>query len=100
MSEGVNVHVPEKRVETAPGVNVCKFDDGGFCRQHKLIGEVRYVSKDTWVDRGGGKGYGKKKVKVKKYICTSRIAQPANSVLTWLNRASKDGVSDKTKVEG
>ena len=48
----------------------------GFCLIHRILGKQIEVSKSTWKDRGGGKGSGFIKSKVKKFICPDKNRLP------------------------
>ena len=48
---------------------VCMYDKNGFCSFHQMTGIKFEVTEQKWRDRGGGKGFGFVRRKVKKYRC-------------------------------
>ena len=76
-------------VPPPPENKVCMFNKHGFCKTHRLLGFSREVTQSKWEDRGGGRGYGNVKRKVKKFICPARSKVPAGpSISTWINAAN------------
>ena len=54
----------------------CEHNKHGFCRTHRTLSKQIEVTKSTWKDRGGGKGFGFVKSKVKKFICPDKNKSP------------------------
>ena len=54
----------------------CEHKKHGFCRTLRTLSKQIEVTKSTWKDHGGGKGFGFVKSKVKKFICPDRNKSP------------------------
>ena len=54
----------------------CDFNKLGMCMLHNVLGIPREVTKTEFKNRGGKKGWGPVKTKVKKYICLSKKKVP------------------------
>ena len=61
--------------ENIPSVP-CEHNKHGFCRTHRTLSKQIEVTKSTWKDRGGGKGFGFVKSMVKKFICPDKNKSP------------------------
>ena len=54
-------------------VITCKPDKKGYCRSHGTKMNIQVISSKKWSDMGGGRGYGWKYGKVKKYVCRKKL---------------------------
>ena len=72
----------------------CKPDYSGQCNVHDCEMSILNVTARKWGDRGGGRGYGWMRRKVKKYVCRAGPTQPSLSVPT-----NSDVLSDGASKE-
>ena len=59
-----------------PPKTKCEYNKHGFCKVHKILAKKIEVTQSNWKERGGGKGYGYVRTKVKKFICPLRNTVP------------------------
>ena len=79
---------------------VCLYDKNGFCSFHQMTGIRFEVTEQKWKDRGGGKGFGFVRKKVKKYRCRRLNTGPdASSISTSDDALSKPGDLAMTNIE-
>ena len=80
---------------------VCLYDKNGFCSFHQMTGIRFEVTEQKWKDRGGGKGFGFVRKKVKKYRCRRlNTGLDASSISTRDDAQSKPGVLAMPNIEG
>ena len=93
-----NPDVPQTPQPLPQENSVCVFNKHGFCKTHRLLGFTREITVYKWEDRGGGRGFGNVRRKVKKFICPAKSKAPTGPLIsTWINSANQKSAARPTE---
>ena len=75
----------------------CKPDKKGYCRSHGTKMNVQVITSKKWSDKGGGRGYGWKYGKVKKYVCKKKIEAEKTDRIPFKTTSTynEEGIGDR-----